>query len=155
MSDTIHKPRLGLYAGSFDPFHIGHLDIVRQAMEEYDEVLVAKGVNPEKFSKITTRYPLPENFLRELGVKWTTYDTLLVDLIKVWEKHYKVTLVRGLRNEFDLGQEQNFIAFLKGMHKVRVVAFHSEPQYRHISSSALRGIEHFSDAEYRKYVVEN
>ena len=150
-----NKPHIGIYAGSFCPLHVGHLDIIRQAQEIFDEVLVAKGINPEKSDKITTRYPLPMNFLQRIGVNWTTYDTLLVDLIKRWEKDYKVTLVRGLRNGFDLEQEQNFIAFLKGMHKVRVVAFHSEPQFRHVSSSALRGLERFSDAEYRKYVVEN
>jgi len=150
------KTTLGLYAGSFSPFHVGHLDIVNQAMEVFEEVIVAQGVNPEKSDKLVSRYPLPERFLCDLGVKMTTYDTLLVDTIKHWEKSHNVSLVRGLRNGADLEYEQNIVAFLKGMYpQIKVVAFYCDPKYRHISSSALRGIEKFSEEEYKKYVITN
>ena len=154
MKDTIHKPRLGIYAGSFSPFTVGHLDIVKQALSIFDAVIVAKGMNPEKSS--ASFYPLPFKYLRQLGVETYDYDTLLSDLVKTWESEYDVTLVRGLRNGADLEYEQNLVAFLKGMHHtIKVVAFYSDPQFRHISSTALRGIKKFSDAEYRKYVVED
>ena len=74
------KLKLGLYPGSFDPFHIGHLDIVNQAIQVFDEVLVSKGVNPDKHPN--DRYSLPFNTLSKLGVKWDEYDTLLTDHIK-------------------------------------------------------------------------
>lgn len=150
------KTTLGLYAGSFSPFHVGHLDIIKQAMEVFEEVIVAQGVNPEKSDKLVSRYPLPERFLCDLGVKMTTYDTLLVDTIKHWGKSHNVSLVRGLRNGADLEYEQNIVAFLKGMYpQIKVVAFYCDPKYRHISSSALRGIEKFSEEEYKKYVITN
>ncbi len=147
--------KLGLYAGSFNPFHLGHLDVLKQALGVFDEVLVAKCVNPEKEG--IDLYPLPETFLcsmdKVLVKKW---DGLLIDLIKIWEEHYDVTLVRGLRSGADLDYEQNFAAFLKSMYpSIKIVAFYCNPNLRHISSSALRSIQKISDEEYKKFVIAN
>jgi len=157
MSD---KPLLGLYPGSFDPFHVGHLDIVKQAANLFPNIIVAKGINSSKIvsGKVVERFPLPTQFLttfkHDVEIKTDTYDTLLVDYIKKLEEEYNVILVRGLRNGADLEYEQNLVAFFRGMHpQVKVVAFYCDPAFRHISSSALRDIRHFSESEYRKYVV--
>lgn len=156
------KPTLGIYAGSFDPFHVGHLDIVKQAVNIFQTVVVAKGVNSSKLipGKVIERYPLPTTFLtsfrHDADIKTETYDTLLIEYIKLLEKDYNVTLVRGLRNGADLEYEQNLVAFLRGMHpQIKIVAFYCDPVYRHISSSALRDIRHFSETEYKKYVVSD
>ena len=37
-----------IYAGSFDPFHNGHLDIVKKASKLFDEVYVVIAKNPKK-----------------------------------------------------------------------------------------------------------
>jgi len=156
------KPLLGLYPGSFDPFHIGHLDIVKQAANIFPVVLVAKGINGSKIipGKVENRYPLPSSFLTtfrsDVEIHVGTYDTLLVDYIKQLETRYDVTLVRGLRNGADLEYEQNLVAFLRGMYpQIKIVAFYCDPAYRHISSSALRDIRNFSETEYKKYVVSD
>ena len=44
-----------LYPGSFDPFHLGHLDVVEQAAELFGEVVVVAMHNPAKPSGL---YPL-------------------------------------------------------------------------------------------------
>ena len=142
-----NKQRLGLYAGSFQPFHLGHLDIVKQSMQVFDEVLVAKGNNPEKSNH--NIYPLPKKFLYNMGLHVTTFDGLLVDLIKQWEPSFDIILVRGLRSGADLDYEQNFAAFLREMyHQVKIVAFYCDPKLRHLSSSALRGIQKISEQPY-------
>lgn len=154
---TNNNPTIGLYPGSFDPFHVGHLSVVKQAIEIFDKVIVAKGINPEKHlgDRVVDRYALPAQFLHDMNVETRVYTTLLTDLIKELENDYfNVVLVRGLRNGTDLEQEQNLIAFLRGMYpKLKVATFHCEPQFRHVSSSALRGIQKFSEQEYKKYVV--
>lgn len=153
---TIHKPTAGLYAGSFCPLHVGHLDIIHQACDMFDEVIVAQGINPQKELHTKWVYPLPVKRLEALGIRCTTYETLLTDAIKKWEQVYDVTLVRGLRNGSDLEYEQNLVAFLKGMYSdLKVAAFYCDPLNRHVSSSALRGIKKFSKEEYDKYVIKD
>jgi pantetheine-phosphate adenylyltransferase len=156
------KPTLGLYAGSFDPFHVGHLDVVKQAADMFDVVMIAKGINSSKIkaSLPADRYALPIQFLttfrHDADIQVDTYDTLLVDYIKKLEETYNVTLVRGLRRGADLEYEQNLVAFLRGMHpRVKVAHFMARPEFAHISSSALRDIRHFSELEYKKYVVSD
>ena len=145
--------RVGLYAGSFDPFHIGHLDIVRQAQQVFDNVFVVRAINPDK-SKASS--PLPEKFLTEMNcVGVVTQEGLISDYIKGWEvQGYDVTLIRGLRSGADLGYEQNLVAFLRNMHpQIKVVFFLCDPKYQNVSSSALRGIRQFSEEEYKKYAI--
>jgi pantetheine-phosphate adenylyltransferase len=144
--------RIGLYPGSFNPFHIGHLDIVRQAQKVFDEVVVVRAVNPEK---AFAECKLPESFLNEMGVSVTAYEGLVTDLIKNYEnREHHVTLIRGLRSGADLAYEQNLVAFMRNMHpEIKVVFFLCDPKYQHVSSSALRGIRQFSEEEYRKYAL--
>lgn len=148
------KQSLGLYAGSFNPFHLGHWDVVKQASQVFDRMLVAKGNNPEK--QKNELYPLPEQFLINNSVYFSTFDGLLVEFIHQLEREFNVTVVRGLRSGADLDYEQNFAAFLRGMYpQVKIVAFYCDPKLRHISSSSLRAIRQFSEDEYRKYVISN
>ena len=37
-----------IFPGSFDPFTIGHKDIVEQASNIFDEIIIAVGKNPSK-----------------------------------------------------------------------------------------------------------
>ena len=150
------NPTVGLYAGSFDPFHLGHLSVVKQARQIFDRVIVAKGINPQKKTKIGDEFPLPVQSFNNIGVETRVYKTLLTELITELENEFNnVILVRGLRNGADLEYEQNLIAFLRGMKpNVKVAAFYCEPELRHISSSTLRGIRQFSEIEYNKYVIK-
>lgn len=148
------KRQMAIYAGSFNPFTIGHLDIAKQAKRIFDYTVVAKGINPEKTADISSKLPIKT--LNKLGIQTTMFGGLLIDSIVMAETEgYDVVLVRGLRSGADLEYEQNFAAFLKGMKSdVKIIAFYSNPEFRHISSSALRGIRKFSEAEYDKYVVK-
>ena len=150
------NPTVGLYAGSFDPLHLGHLSVIEQAMKIFDRVIVAKGINPQKKTKIGDEFPLPSTYLNRMGVETRVYKTLLTELITELENEFNnVVLVRGLRNGADLEYEQNLIAFLRDMKSdVKVAAFYCEPELRHLSSSTLRGIRTFSEVEYKKYVIE-
>lgn len=144
--------RIGIYPGSFDPFHIGHLDIVYQAQKVFDRVFAVRAINPEK-AKAATK--MPEDFLTQMNVGVMTHDGLISDYIKKWEDiGYNTTLIRGFRSGADLGYEQNLVAFLRNMHpQIKVVFFLCDPKYQHVSSSALRAMRQFSEEEYKKYAV--
>lgn len=145
--------RIGIYPGSFNPFHTGHLDIVRQAAKVFDKIVVVRAVNPDKKA---AESKMPFMFLNQMGVACSTHEGLVTDLIKFYEAHDNdVTLVRGLRSGNDLAYEQNLVAFMRQMHPfLKVVFFLCDPKFQHISSSALRGIHQFSDEEYKKYAIE-
>lgn len=145
--------KIGIYPGSFNPFHIGHLDICRQAMNVFDKIVVVRAINPDKKQP---QSKLPTMFLNDMGLSVSTHEGLVTDLIKSYEAHDNhVTLVRGLRSGNDLAYEQNLVAFMRQMHPfLKVVFFLCDPKYQHISSSALRGIRQFSEEDYKRYAIE-
>lgn len=97
-----------VYAGSFDPFTIGHLDIVRQALAVYDKVVVAVGSNPAKggaFFDTDTRRELIYACLSEQldsneckGLTVKSYSGSTVDFALSEEATH---LIRGARNAQD------------------------------------------------------
>ena len=44
--------KVAVYPGSFNPVHPGHLHVIRQAAEVFDEVIVLVAENPEKTYKV-------------------------------------------------------------------------------------------------------
>lgn len=144
------KPKMGFYAGSFKPFHVGHYDIVLQARAVFDEVVVAQGDNPEKKQVQSYEFPLA---LRNIA-RCFTFGGLLITALSLWGKNYDVTLVRGLRTVVDLTEEQNFIAFLRGMKPdIKVAYFLCRPEFQHVSSSRLRALETLAPKEFEKYTT--
>ena len=51
--------RTGFFAGSFDPFTLGHADIVERALTIFDEVVIGIGVHPTKPPFFTLEQRLP------------------------------------------------------------------------------------------------
>jgi cytidyltransferase-like protein len=145
------KSRLGIYAGSFNPFHIGHLDIVHQANKIFDDVILAIGKNPDKATVPIGRDGIPFG----IGVSSIHhYEGLLSTELQDWEVNgYDVTLIRGMRSIHDLTEEQNLATFVRSMYpSLKVVYFLCKPEFAHISSSTIRGIRKFSEEEYQKYI---
>ena len=146
------KTRIGVYAGSFNPFHVGHYNVYQQALKQFDKVIIAVGRNSSKDGIER------ESLMLDCIPYVNHYDGLLSDELKFMANNYEnadITLVRGLRNIYDLNAEQNMLAFIRSMYpELKVVYFMCEPQFAHISSSALRDIRKFSEEEYQKYLVK-
>lgn len=149
------KKRLGIYAGSFNPFHVGHADVLHQALEVFDEVIVARGVNPSKVDIAEVdEFPTGHPVFRNASV--VSFVGLLSDYLEMVEYENpdaKVFLIRGLRNGADLQYEQNQSRFIRGMYaELRTTFFICDKEFEHISSSALRELKKLSPKEYQKYV---
>jgi len=95
------KPRIGVYAGSFDPFTNGHLDIALRASKLVDTLIVAIGVNPAKkgFFDISERIEIIRSVTGQCSnIQIQTFEGLLVDFCIDQEAS---VMIRGLRNAAD------------------------------------------------------
>lgn len=98
--------KVALFAGSFDPFTKGHLQILKKALAVFDEVVVAIMTNDSKHYLLTTDEKIQvvkEAVANLAGVRVIARPaTLTTDLARQVGAQF---LVRGLRNSADLEYE--------------------------------------------------
>lgn len=102
-----------VYAGSFDPFTNGHLEIVREAAKLFDAVLILCAVNPKKSPAFSRRGMVVaiDRCLRAQGLSNASVissDALTADVCAKYGAEY---LVRGLRNTGDYLYEEEIARF--------------------------------------------
>lgn len=149
---------LAIYAGSFNPFHIGHLNIVEKAERIFGpgSVLIAIGVNPEKCSGISDDHILRANEIEKTtGRNVEVYSTFLHELIEKKElEGHKVVLIRGLRNGDDLNYEDVQLKFINDFKKdIDVIFIKCDSEFNHISSSSIRSLQSFRPGSGDKYLI--
>ena len=110
----------GLFCGSFDPFTLGHLYVVRKALQHYDELIVCIGKNNEKTAlfSVNQRAELIKQVLKNqqiINVEVVSDDGMTVD---VAQKYGADTLVRGVRPA-DWEKEQALAVINAKLAKVR------------------------------------
>lgn len=112
-----------LYIGSFDPFTNGHYDILKQAEEIFDEIIIVVANNPQKKRRIDAdicAYAIQSITKNEVKVS----NALTTDLMKYYQCDY---LIRGLRNTTDYLYEENLIKQYKLLNpNIKVVYFRTE-----------------------------
>ena len=100
------ESRIAVFAGSFDPFTVGHLDLVKRAACMFDSlvVLVAQNASKKNLFDAETRKAMVEAAISGISnVSVAVYGGLTVDFMKSIGAHY---LVRGIRSAADLDAEQ-------------------------------------------------
>jgi len=99
------QPITAVYPGSFDPLHLGHVDIVRRASGMFPRVVVAILENTEKqpLLPVSERVRLATESLAGFpGVEVTAFSGLLVDFMR----HSRARIiVRGMRAVSDFEYE--------------------------------------------------
>lgn len=142
------RPRIGVYAGSFNPFHNGHLNIVEKAEKIFDKVIIAQGINPEKTD---SKKPINLQVLRYRQLE--QFQGFLTEYMTPKEKDAQVTLIRGLRNGADLDYEINQWRFMKDMKSMLDIIFIAcDDQYEHISSTAIKNLESIRAGAGERYM---
>jgi len=138
---TSSQGRRAVYPGSFDPIHLGHLDIIQRISALYDEVIVLIAISPEKnsFFDVDERQDLLRKSLAHLpNVKVDAHAGLTVEYARA--QNAKV-LVRGLRAVVDFEYE---LSMANMNHKlapdVETVLVFSAPEYYFISSRGVKEV---------------
>ena len=132
-----------LYPGSFDPITKGHMNIIDQASNLFDEVVVAILVNP---SKKTSMFTLEERLeiLKELykdnnKIKVTCGNGAAVDIAILNECK---AIVRGLRGLSDYDYEVQLAEINRDISngQINTVCLFADKDYQFISSSMVKEV---------------
>ncbi len=141
--------KTALYAGSFDPFTNGHLDIVKRALKMFDEIVVLVAVSPSKrnFLNKEERIKLLERlFADEPRVRVDSWDGLIVDYVS---KNDISAIVRGLRPTGDFEIEFQMASMNRKLNSnAETVFFMTGENLYYISSSLVKEIfQHGGDIQ--------
>jgi pantetheine-phosphate adenylyltransferase len=130
--------KVAIYPGSFNPWHKAHEHILRKALEVFDKVYVARGINGSKPKSDT---PLPDLSAYGGYVEVIEFEGTLADLT---HKLGADAVIRGLRNIFDFYEEKDNQYWHEDL-GLMVPIFYviSSRELSHISSKAVRIVEKF------------
>lgn len=126
-----------VFAGSFDPFTLGHYDIVSRAAKVYDSVVVfVSAESKTAMFDLSVRIEIVKRSVADLGnVQVKSFNGLLTDAMA---KEGASVLVRGLRNASDFDYERNLCAVYKSLADIECVYLFASPGLNHVSSTFVR-----------------
>ena len=101
-------PRTAVYAGSFDPITIGHIDLVRRAAPLYDKIILAVGHNPAKKTLLALSERLEVMRTSVAGLDNVEVDSFEGLLVNYCRKVDAQVILRGLRAVTDFEFEFQF-----------------------------------------------
>ena len=131
--------KIAIFPGSFDPFTIGHKNIVDRALESVtDEVIVAIGINYEKkymFSLEERLQAIREVYKDEPRVRVESYEGLTTDFAKRVGGHF---LLKGVRSVKDYEYERDMAEVNRRLTGIETVLLFTDAQYSSVSSSIVR-----------------
>ncbi|MDR0950378.1 MAG: pantetheine-phosphate adenylyltransferase [Candidatus Ancillula sp.] len=145
---------IAVYPGSFNPFTIGHLDVVQAASRMFDKIIICIAVNFEKqnSNNLEKRKEQVQSILEEYGllrennieVKFT--DQLIVQFCHDNSADF---LIKGIRNTIDFEKEYDQAISNRALSKklfnqeIETVWIPARPEHRHISSTLLRELKNY------------
>lgn len=134
------------YPGSFDPIHLGHLDVIERALKFADSLVIGVGVHDGKKPLFTDleRIELIKAGTRDVAEKMgkeidvVPFANLAVDAARDAGAH---VILRGLRNSTDYDYETQ----MDGMNgrmapELETVYLSASPEVRHIAANLIRQI---------------
>ena len=140
-----------VYPGSFDPITLGHLDIIKRALNLADELIIAVGVNNEKSCMFSTeermaminssiKETLPEHLYKKVSILST--KGLLVDFLKSIDAR---VIVRGIRIFSDFDYEFNLAGVNSKLYpEVETIFLTTSENKQFISSRFVKEIAQYN-----------
>ncbi len=128
-----------LIPGSFDPMTLGHLNIVKRALEEYDRVTVAVMINESKQYAHTIEERAEMARLTVAGLSQVQVVTDCGMLVDLFDRIGADAIVKGVRNEKDRAYEEEMAAYnLSRNPRAQTLLYEADPAFGDLSSTAVR-----------------
>lgn len=132
---------VALYPGSFDPIHLGHLDVIEQALDLFGSVVVVTMHNPGKpsgaFGLQERQAMIAESLAGWSNVRVESFPGLAIDAASEFGAD---VIVKGLRSASDFDVEQQMALTNHRVGGVRTVFVPASPELSFISSRYIREI---------------
>ncbi|MCI8998439.1 MAG: pantetheine-phosphate adenylyltransferase [Muribaculaceae bacterium] len=135
--------RIALFAGSFDPFTIGHHSVVERALPLFDRIIIAIGENSGKSGSSTVEERIAHITGIYTGndkVKVMAYSGLTVDLC---HREGAGWLLRGVRTVADFEYERNLADINREISGIETVLLFTLPEQACVSSSVVRELARY------------
>ncbi|MBO4485906.1 MAG: pantetheine-phosphate adenylyltransferase [Prevotella sp.] len=135
--------KTGLFAGTFDPFTIGHASVVRRALLLFDRVVVGVGVNDAKHPEASAQQrveAIRKLYADDDRVEVVAYSGLTVDLARECGAAFIVKGVRSVRDYENEREQADVNRRLSGIDTVLLLA---EPGLESVSSTTVRSLRSF------------
>lgn len=139
------KPLIGLFAGSFDPFTIGHDDLVRRALGVVNELHILVGVNVSKQYDTA-----PDVRVQQIAELYRDEPRITVTSSEGLTAHYArrvgaTILIRGIRSVRDMEAEREMAETNLSHFGLDTLFFFTRPELAAISSHLVRELAHFGE----------
>ncbi|MBF6329285.1 pantetheine-phosphate adenylyltransferase [Nocardia transvalensis] len=132
-----------LCPGSFDPVTNGHLDVIRRAAVQFDELVVTVMINKSKqgMFNVDERMEMLREATADLpNVRIESWHGLLVDFAR---EQGITAIVKGLRDATDFGYELQMAQMNKKLSGVDTYFLATNPSYSFLSSSLVKEVATF------------
>lgn len=145
MSETVSHniKRKGVFTGTFDPFTIGHKDIVVRAVGLFDQLTICICHNEAKHFQQTTQQRkecIERIFANDSRITVDVWDGLTVDYCKLHDINY---IVKGVRNTRDFEYERDQAEMNRHLSGVETILLYSDPSLAAVSSSLVKVLESY------------
>lgn len=137
--------KTAIFPGSFDPYTLGHHDIVLRSLNLFDEVIIGIGYNSTKKNRYFDIDLMVEKiksvYTETPQVKVVVYNELTSTLAKTYHANF---LIRGLRNTTDFEYENTISQMNRYLNEdLETVFLITSPQYAAISSTVIREVHRY------------
>ena len=132
--------KIAVFPGSFDPFTIGHKEIVHKIFPIFDKIIIAVGENRDKkcFFSIDQRINWIKKIFDEKKIFVKKYTGLTTNFCKKENANF---IIRGIRDSNDFIYEKKIAHINKDLNSsIETLFILSSKENSHISSSFVKDV---------------
>jgi pantetheine-phosphate adenylyltransferase len=153
---TADPYRTAVFAGTFDPITLGHLDVIRRGRLLFEHLVVGIGVNPNKLSLFSV-----EERVEMARLVTAPFANVSVDAFEGLTVHYvrrigARVILRGLRTLSDMEYEFGMTLTNHRLDPaIETVFLMADAEYSHVSSSLIKQVGRYGGPEdLRRFVPD-